>query len=74
MFFKKVISNELGCVSYVHHYRYYKISALSDFRIYTQREVSNNIVLELRTLVLKNRVSSLWYQYKNEMMRREKLN
>jgi len=37
----------------------------------TQREVSKNIVLELRTFVLKNRVSTFWYQYKNEMVRRK---
>jgi len=41
---------------------------------WTQREVSKNIVLEFRTFVLKNRVSTFWYQYKNEMVRREKLN
>jgi len=33
-----------------------------------------NIVLELRTFDLKNRVSTFWNQYKNEMVRREKLN
>jgi len=33
-----------------------------------------NIVLELKTFILKNRVSTFWYQYKNEMVRREKLN
>jgi len=27
-----------------------------------QREISKNIVLELRTFVLKNRVSTFWYQ------------
>jgi len=45
--------------------------------IYTQREISKNIVIELRTFVLKNRVSIFWYQfsqYKNDMVRREKLN
>jgi len=39
-----------------------------------QREVSKNIVLELRPFVLENRVSTFWYQYKNEMVRKEKLN
>jgi len=39
----------------------------------TQRKLSKNIVLELRTFVLKNRVSTFWYQYKNEMARKEKL-
>jgi len=39
-----------------------------------QREVSKNKVPKLRTLVLKNRVSTFWYQYMNEMVRREKLN
>jgi len=28
----------------------------------TQREISKNIVLELRTFVLKTRVSTFWYQ------------
>jgi len=43
----------------------------------TQREIAKNNVLELRTFVLKNRVSTFWYQcyhYSNEMARREKLN
>jgi len=42
--------------------------------LYIQRKPSKNIVLELRTFVLKNRVSTFWYQYKNELVRREKLN
>jgi len=40
----------------------------------TQRKLSKNTVLELRTFVLKNRVSTFWYQYKNEMVKREVLN
>jgi len=38
------------------------------------REIFKYIVLDLRTFVLENRVSTFWYQYKNEMLRREKLN
>jgi len=40
----------------------------------SQRKLSKNIVLELRTFVLRNRVGTFWYQYKNEMVRIEKLN
>jgi len=35
--------------------------------LYTQRKLSKNIVLELRTFVLKNRVNTFCYQYKNEI-------
>jgi len=47
--------------------------------IYTEKTIQEhcswieNIVLELRTFVLKNRVGTFWYQYKNDMVRREKL-
>jgi len=43
------------------------------FAALKQRKLSKNIVLELRTFVLKNRGSTFWYRYKNEMVRREKV-
>jgi len=45
------------------------------------KKVHREIKIELRTLFLnrehsflKNPASTFWYQYKNEMLRREKLN
>jgi len=38
------------------------------------REKYPRTLFLLRTFVLKNRVNTFWYQYKNEMVRREKLN
>jgi len=43
----------------------------------SHREIFEYIVLELRTFVLKNRLSTFWVQcsqYQNKMLRREKLN
>jgi len=42
-----------------------------------KREIFKYIALELRTFVLKIRISTLWVQcsqYQNKMVRREKLN
>jgi len=53
---------------------YFKLQNYND--IYAQRELFKYTVLELRKFVLKNRVSTFWYQcsqYLNEMVKREKL-